>query len=304
MNVLLDPLSQLPADAGNARLWVALSGGLDSITLLHALAGRWQGQREVRAVHVHHGLQAEADAWAAHCAACCAQRDVPLEIVRVQVDRSGGEGLEAAARHARHAAFAQVIQPGEVLVAAHHRDDQAETFLLRALRASGPDGLAAMRPWRRFAQGWLWRPWLAVPRSAIAAHAHAEQLHWIEDDSNADITLDRNFLRHQVLPLLQTRWPQVAASLARSAELSAQASQLLGTQDQAALQQARTQDPAVLSVPVLQTMAPALRARAVRRWIAARGLPPLPAQGLAQLEDGLLTARSGGQARFDWIAGS
>jgi len=300
MSTLLDPLSSLPADAGDARLWVALSGGLDSTALLHALVRRWRGQREVRAVHVHHGLQADADAWARHCAGFCAQREVPLDVVRVQVDRSRGEGLEAAARRARHAAFAQVLQAGEVLVTAHHQDDQAETFLLRALRASGPDGLAAMRPWRRFAQGWLWRPWLAVPRSTIAAYARAERLHWIEDGSNADTALDRNFLRHQVLPLLQSRWPHAAASLARSAELSAQASALLDAQDQAALDLARTGDPRVLSVPALQALQPARRARVVRRWISACGLPPFPARGLAQLEDGLLAVREGAQARFDW----
>lgn len=289
-----------PAAPAQAQLWVALSGGLDSTALLHAMAQRWRDTGQLRAIHVHHGLQDQADDWAAHCARLCAQLQVPLEIVRVQVDRSGGAGLEAAARHARHAAFAQVMQAGQVLVTAHHQDDQAETFLLRALRASGPDGLAAMRPWRAFASGWLWRPWLALPRSAIAAYARQHALHWVEDASNADTTLDRNFLRHQVLPLLQARWPHAASALARSAALSAQASALLQGQDQAALEQARTADPAVLSVPALQALPPALRARVVRSWIQAHGLPPLPARGLARLEDTLLTARADAQAQFDW----
>src|SRR5690606_16881113 len=107
---------------------------------------------------------------------------------------------EAAARRARRAAFAAVMQAGDILATAHHLDDQAETFLLRALRASGPDGLAAMRPWRAFGPGWLWRPLLATPRAAVRAYAQARRLAWIEDPSNAHTDLDRNFLRHEVLP--------------------------------------------------------------------------------------------------------
>lgn len=300
MSRLLDPLSHVPAGAPDARLCVALSGGLDSTALLHALATGWRGRREIAAVHVHHGLQAEADDWAAHCTAVCAQLQVPLQIVRVQVDRSAGEGLEAAARRARHGAFAQAMAPGDVLVAAHHQDDQAETFLLRALRASGPDGLAAMRPWRQFAGGWLWRPWLAVPRSQIAGYAQAQGLRWIEDASNADIALDRNFLRHRVLPLLRQRWPHADAVLARSAALNAQASELLTQQDQAALELARSADPQVLSVRALRSMEPARQARALRLWIAQCALPPLPARGIAQVQSSLLSTQTDARMRLDW----
>jgi tRNA(Ile)-lysidine synthase len=300
MSSLSASLSLPAAVAADTRLWVALSGGLDSTALLHALAQRWQGQREIHAVHVHHGLQADADTWAAHCTALCADLDVSLDIIRVEVNRDGGQGLEAAARRARHAAFAEVLHPGDVLIAAHHQDDQAETFLLRALRASGPEGLASMRPWRRFARGWLWRPWLALPRSAIASYAQAQRLAWIEDGSNADTALDRNFLRHQILPLLQTRWPQAAAALARSAMLSGQADGLLAAQDEQALLQVRTDDPRALSVEGLRALAPALRARVVRRWIGQCDLPPFPARGIAQLASDLLTARDDGLAQFDW----
>lgn len=298
--MLLDPLSHVPVGAPTARLHVALSGGLDSSALLHAIATQWRGRREVHAIHVHHGLQADADAWATHCAALCASLQVPLQVVRVTVDRSAGEGLEAAARRARHAAFAQVMAPGDVLVAAHHQDDQAETFLLRALRASGPDGLAAMRPWRVFADGWLWRPWLSVSHGEIAGYAQAQGLHWIEDGSNADTALDRNFLRHQVLPLLRQRWPHADAALARSAALNAQASELLTEQDQAALHAARTADPMMLSVTTLQAMDAARRARVLRLWIAQCALPPFPARGVAQVESSLLIARTDAQACFEW----
>jgi len=187
-----------------------------------------------------------------------------------------------------------------VLALAHHRDDQAETFLLRALRASGPDGLAAMRPWQRFGAGWLWRPLLGVPRTELLAHARARGLRWIEDPSNDDTAHDRNFLRHRVLPLLRERWPAADASLARSAALAAETADLLADGDAGALDAARTPDPATLSVPALSALPPARRARALRRWIAALGLPPLPAQGVAHVERDLLHASTDADAAFAW----
>jgi tRNA(Ile)-lysidine synthase len=229
----------LPADA---RVLVGYSGGLDSAVLLHLLARRLPLQR-LRALHVHHGLHPEADAWARHCEDMCAQLGIVFDMVRVEVARDAGDGLEAAARHARHAAFAAALEEGEVLALAHHRDDQAETFLLRALRASGVEGLAAMRAWRPYAKGFLWRPLLAQPRAAVLAWAQAEQLRWIDDTSNADTDLDRNFLRHRVLPVLRERWPHAEATFARCAALAAEAADLLEDEDVAALASARTPDP-------------------------------------------------------------
>src|SRR3546814_18953705 len=126
----------------------------------------------------------------------------------VDVERDSGVGLEAAARAARRRAFAAALRDDEVLALAHHRDDQAETFLLRALRASGPDGLAAMLPWQRFANGWLWRPLLDVPRASLLSHARAHGLRWIDDHSNEEPAHDRKFLRPRVLPLLRDHCPE------------------------------------------------------------------------------------------------
>ena len=175
-------LSPLPAEHLDARMLVAFSGGLDSTALLHLLAKDTASRRNgLRALHVHHGLHPQADEWVAHCRRFCDALGIPLHVVRVEVARDGGQGPEAAARQARYAAILAALQPGEVLVTAHHRDDQAETFLLRALRASGPDGLAAMREWQAFAQGWHWRPLLRTPRSELLAHAKAHGLDWIEE---------------------------------------------------------------------------------------------------------------------------
>ena len=280
---------------------VGLSGGLDSTVLLTLLAGmpamRTHG---LRAIHVHHGLHPQADAWATHCQRQCDALGVPLVVVRVAVDAASGRGPEDAARIARHAAFAAHLQPGEVRALAHHRQDQAETFLLRALRGAGPEGLAAMRPLRSYGTGWLWRPLLDAGRDALLAYARLHGLAWIDDPSNDDLRLDRNFLRHQVLPLLRTRWPGADAALAHDAALQADAVELLDAQDARALASARTADPHALSATAIAAMPVAQRARVLRRWIASLGLPPLPAQGIASIESDLLHARSDARATFAW----
>ena len=292
----------MPGDTGASRAVLAgLSGGLDSVVLLHLLRAQ-PGIRDagLRAIHVHHGLHAAADDWVDHCIALCKTLDVPLQVVRVEVERDAGSGLEAAARAARRRAFANALCDGETLALAHHRDDQAETFLLRALRASGPDGLAAMRPWQRFASGWLWRPLLDVPRAWLLAHANAHGLHWIDDPSNENTAHDRNFLRHRILPLLRERWPEADAALARSAALASEARELLAEGDDAALATARTPDAQVLSTTALDALPRARRARALRRWIETLQLPPLPAQGVARIEADLLAAGTDTDAAFEW----
>ncbi|TKS53695.1 tRNA lysidine(34) synthetase TilS [Luteimonas yindakuii] len=280
---------------------VGFSGGLDSTVLLHRLAvDRDVRAQGLRAVHVHHGLQPAADDWAAHAVQTCAALDVPLEIHHARVQRDAGHGMEAAARHARYAAFEARLQPGGILALAHHLDDQAETFLLRALRASGVEGLSAMRPWRAHGTGWLWRPLLATPRAHLLHQAREQALLWIEDPSNAGLDPDRNFLRHAVLPRLRERWPQAAEGLARSAGFAAQASDLLAADDVEAFAAARCDDPAVVRVDVLGSLPAARRARVLRHWIATLGLPPLPANGVAYIEQMLASKAHDGDACFDY----
>lgn len=293
-------LETTPYDLPAGAVWVAYSGGLDSTVLLHVLAMRLRDAgRTVRALHVHHGLSPHADAWATHCQSTCDALGVALHVERVQVDTHGGLGVEAAARNARRAACMRVLGAGEVMTLAHHRDDQAETFLLRALRGSGPDGLAAMRAWTPMGEGHAWRPWLDVPRDAITAYADAHALRWIEDDSNADDRFDRNYLRRHVVPLLTARWPHGPEGLAQSASHSAHAVGLLDAEDAAELALARTPDHASLHMHALRTLAPARRARVVRRWIGELGLPPLPRRGV-QAFDAMLGARADALPAFDW----
>ncbi|MCD9086531.1 tRNA lysidine(34) synthetase TilS [Stenotrophomonas sp. SY1] len=281
-------------------LMVGFSGGLDSTVLLHLLAhAPGRAPDTLRAVHVHHGLQAVADDWDTHCRQVCQQWKIPLRVIRVDVPRDAGDGLEAAARKARHDAFMDAMQPGEWLALAHHQDDQAETFLMRALRGSGVDGLAAMRERRDFGPGQLWRPLLHIPRSALEAYARQHQLRWIEDPSNDSEGFDRNFLRRQVMPLLRERWPHAAAAMARSAALAADASELLELHDARQLQGCEA-DGDALSITALQQLPATQRARVLRRWARQQGLPALPAQGVHIIERQLLTADDDQQAEFRW----
>ncbi|KAB8318530.1 tRNA lysidine(34) synthetase TilS [Tolypothrix campylonemoides VB511288] len=282
-------------DAALSSVAVAYSGGLDSTVLLHLLRDR----PGVRALHVHHGLHPDADAWAAYCEATCAGWGVPLTVLRVRVARDAGDGLEGAARRARYAAFETVLQPGDVLALAHHRDDQAETFMLRALRGSGVDGLGAMAPWRAFGAAWLWRPLLDTPRAAIARYADAHGLRWVEDPSNTDAALDRNHLRHAVLPALRARWPEADAAFARAAALAREAATLLDAEDDAEIARLSI-DANTLSRDGLRALPAARRARVLRRWIARLGLPPLPASGVEAIDAELLDARDDAEAAFRW----
>ena len=224
--------ARLPSNlssSSNLRLCVALSGGRDSVVLLHALCRLVSASGMpvvLSAVHVHHGLSFNADAWVGFCTQLCAASKVPLRVIHVEVQRDSGEGLEGAARRVRHAAFADCDT--DWLALAHHRDDQAETVLLELLRGAGVVGAAGMLAQRSQARGpTLVRPLLAVPRAEIESYAVEHGLRWIDDESNDDVRFRRNFLRHDVLPRLDEKFPGAQKSLARAAGHFAEASALL-----------------------------------------------------------------------------
>lgn len=291
-----------PPDTGpGARIWVAYSGGCDSTALLHLLAAaKTPG---LCAVHVHHGLQVCADAWVRHCRALCGQWQVPLRVLRVRVI-AAGEGPEAAARAARYAALARLLAPGDVLVTAHHRDDQAETVLFRALRGTGIPGLGAMRPSEPFAAGLLWRPLLDVGRSQLRAYAQKRNLSWIEDPHNEDPRLARVFLRRQILPQLRTHFPAVNQSLARLARHAQATEPLLEALAFMDAESATAGD--ALLVPQLNALDDARRRNLLYHVWRRLGLPPPDETWYARLEREVLDARAdaepvlscgGGEAR-------
>ncbi|MGC1547666.1 MAG: tRNA lysidine(34) synthetase TilS [Rhodanobacter sp.] len=260
---------------------VAYSGGPDSTALLHALAQlpavRAQG---LRALHVNHGLHADSASWAAHCQDFCESLELPCEVLRVQVETHRGEGLEAAARRARYAAFEKALHANEWLLLGHHRDDQAETVLLKLLRGAGPEGLGGMRAQRPLGHGQLWRPLLHdISRMQLHSYIEAHRLPCIDDPSNSDTRLARNHLRHEILPRLAHHWPQAVDSILHSAALTRAATDTLRTQWLAALDTLR--DPATdsLHVPGWLALDAALRDPLLDHWLYTRGLPaPTTAQ--------------------------
>ncbi|CAN0002604.1 unnamed protein product, partial [Chrysoparadoxa australica] len=216
-------LTDLVDPANDGRWLVAFSGGVDSSVLLHELAAIVPGR--VRAVHVCHGMHPDCGRWADHCQTVCTRLGLTLERCDVTVSTGQGESPEASARDARYRALAVALQPDERLVTAHHADDQAETFLLQALRGSGVAGLAAMPQAPTGARPA--RPFLSLTRADLLARARELGLTWIEDPSNQDDAVDRAYLRGRVWPSLAARWPAAATSLSRGAASAAEARRLL-----------------------------------------------------------------------------
>ncbi|HSN19738.1 MAG TPA: tRNA lysidine(34) synthetase TilS, partial [Usitatibacter sp.] len=280
--------------AGTA-ICVGLSGGLDSMVLFDALARIAPGRgHAVCAVHVHHGLSPNADAWERFCVDACAARGIACTVERVRVARGSAEGLEAAARTARYAVYA--ARPEPVVALAHHLDDQAETLLLQVLRGTGLKGLAAM-PESRAIHGSrvsLFRPLLGVSRAALREHALARGLAWIEDESNASLGPDRNFVRHEIAPRLDGRFPGWREAAARCAGHAAQAAALLA--DLARLDGAPNAAGEGLALD--PSLAPARRANALRTFLAGEGLAMPSEARLAQMARQLYEARGDARVRI------
>lgn len=228
----LDPAALLvacPQLVSATKLIIGFSGGLDSTVLLHMLAvlrERNQLNVPIVALHVNHGLQLSADDWQQHCAAVCSELSIPLLATKVNVDFPGKQSPEEAARSARYAVFAKAVGVDELILLAHHQDDQVETVLFRLMRGSGCKGLAGIPEQRSCGTGAIARPLLGFRRSQLLEYASQHELSWIEDGSNLDERYDRNFLRASVVPQLERRFPGMADNIARSAALCAESDEL------------------------------------------------------------------------------
>lgn len=283
--------------AENLQLLIALSGGVDSVVLL-ALAARFrQSNRcELRAVYVDHGLQSQSPQWGTHCASLCDALDVAFESIKVKVDLQSGLSPEAAARDARYSALNQVIKPDEYLCAAQHADDQAETLLLQLLRGAGVQGLASMPELREFGAGYLMRPLLRASRGVIVNFAEHHKLTWCEDPSNADSRFDRNFLRNEILPLLQSRWPQLSSNISRSATHCADAAALADE-----LARLDCGDPhGQLSVRHIRSLSVVRQKNLVRYWINHHGFKPPSTVQLQQILNDLVCSTDDSQGRINF----
>jgi tRNA(Ile)-lysidine synthase len=295
---LLARLTALVPDAARRRHVVALSGGADSLALLHALAALRTRGLSVRAVHVDHGLQPAARDFARLARAAARREQVPFRLMTVRVPRKADSSLEAAARAARYAALRSALRDGELLLTAHHLDDQAETLLLQLLRGAGFAGLAAMPARAPFGAGLLVRPLLEVPRARLRAYVERAGIEWAEDAMNADLRFDRAWLRARVMPLLASRWPAAPRTIARSAavlgEGLTQLDALAGRELDAVI------DGDGLDAAALRRHAPAARRLLLRAWLAERGVPMPDRAALERLAGPWLAASPHRRAELAW----
>lgn len=281
---------------------IGFSGGLDSHVLLYLCASlRSQyPQLQFRALHVDHGLQAVSAAWAVHCRLVCQKLDMPFVSVRLDLQLAKGESVEAIARDARYAVFRQHLQSGEMLLTAHHQDDQAETLLLHLLRGSGVDGLAAMPEVRPFAAGYLGRPLLPCSRQQLQAYAEQRQLLYLQDPSNTDTRFDRNFLRQEAVPLLKRRWKSINKTLARAARLQGESRELLGQFLRGKLAAVRGTQDNTLSVQALLKQEKPMQKGLLREWLRERDFLHPSEKRLEQVINEVLHARADASPCVVW----
>jgi tRNA(Ile)-lysidine synthase len=283
-------LEQLKPWMGANRWWLGLSGGLDSSCLLHLLS-RLESHPPLTAVHIDHQLNPMSATWSAHCERHCAALGVDFVSRRVDV-RPGGAGPEAAARAARYTAFEELLEEGELLLLAHHADDQVETFFLRLLRGAGTHGLTGMPASRPLGSGSLLRPLLDFHRSDLETYAREESLDWVEDDSNRDPGFDRNYLRHTVLPRIEERWPGYRDSVEQLMQALVALEEAQAHEWRPLLESASGElfgEP-VLDLERLAAASAESLAWVLRAWLREQGQQP---PGRARLEEFLRQLQSG-----------
>jgi tRNA(Ile)-lysidine synthase len=298
---LTDLAQYLPPVSENETWWLAFSGGLDSSVLLHALVALGLPVK-LHALHINHQISANANTWQQHCSDVCEHLGVPFLAVKVTVENTG-RGIEDAARNARYAVFEQHLQNGDYLLTAHHADDQAETLLLRLLRGAGPRGLAGITRSRVLGSGVLHRPLLNFTRAELEAYARQHQLVWVDDESNQNDRYDRNYLRNNVMPLLQKRWPDFQQKWQQTAELCATSDKLaedIAAQDFVlAACKVETLGTSIL-LSFFASLSIERRHNLLRFWLRKQGLNIPTQQHLSQVEHQIISARQDAKTQVDW----
>ena len=288
----------LNKQAHSRHFLLGLSGGLDSVVLLHAmtrLRERSGGSLQLRALHINHQLQEQSATWAQHCATLCESLAVEFSSIEVTINASAG--IENAARQARYYEFEAALREDEVLLLAHHRDDQMETLLLRLIRGSGSRGLSGIpasrelgrelggEPGREQGRGRLIRPLLGIDRDELLLYAEAAKLSWVEDGSNEDESFDRNYCRHTLLPLIEARWPGYRESWSKSAVLARESEALLQELAAMDLVAIATESRSVVSRDKLLALSATRRRNVLRFWLEGLGVEELGWHQLHQLND-------------------
>ena len=300
---LRDQLAELEKQASKpSRYVIAFSGGLDSTALAHALVASTT-DIPIVAIHIDHGLHEDSARWSEHCETFARSLGIEYRSRVVTVQLESGKGPEASAREARYTALHAELQHGDWLLSAHHREDQAETLLLNLVRGSGPAGIAGIGAIRRFGPGWLARPLLNTDRASLCDYVAAHGLQWIEDPSNTDRRFDRNFLRHDILPRLKSRWPDIAARLQRSATHAGEAASLMA--DLAKIDLDALGGVAErLPIDGLLALTPGRQRNLLRHALRLLGLSTPTALQLGRILTEVLPAREDAQPHVTWPGAS
>lgn len=275
MNQLVKSVEDTLGSLSNIKnVIVAYSGGVDSHVLIHvcSILQKEHPSLDFLSVYIDHGIHEDSCRWREHCERVSQTLGVPFKSTIVNGNDLNGDGPEQAARHARYDALASYVDASTVLLTAQHQDDQAETFMLQLLRGSGLKGLASMPKVSDFAGGLIARPFLEFDKQAVLDYAHINKLVWIEDPSNLDESLNRNFLRQQVIPLLKQRWPSFSGTTSRSAQHCAEASDLLSAMASSHLPDSNVD---VLPFSSISSLSDELQRAVLREWLslAAKRLP-------------------------------
>ncbi|AOE50340.1 tRNA lysidine(34) synthetase TilS [Kangiella sediminilitoris] len=293
-------LAHLPAEK-ESRFIVALSGGADSISLLHALSQRIERQH-ITAVYIDHQLQPQSSGWGKFNREICQKWGIPFEVVEVSVNTDSAS-LESEARRARYKALKNfVVDDRTYLLTAHHKNDQVETLLLQLFRGAGPKGLSAMPVQARFGQGFHYRPMLAVSRSDVLNYCSAHQLNYIEDPSNKDTTHRRNFLRLEVLPLLKQEWPQLEDTLCRVSEIQADTQEMVEEVAQQDFENCHTELKGI-NLKQLNLLSETRQNHLLRFWFSQLGLDMPSQKVLGQLKRQMLQSADDSQPELPYQRG-
>lgn len=290
--------------ADTQMMWLAFSGGVDSAVLLHAmhqLQDEWR--IPLQALHINHGLHPEADNWQRHCELFCDSLGVPLSVVSVEIATDSHYSIEEAARDARYRVFSDKMDRHDLLLMAHHQNDQVETLLMRLLQGAGVKGLSGMPLSRGLGRGSLVRPLLDVSRQEIEDWARDNRLAWVEDPSNLETHFERNYIRHEVLPGLQQRRSGVMASLLRVCQHQAEAQAILDEVAQSDSREAQALG-ATMDIPSLLRLRQARQHNLLRYWLGANGMPMPSTQHLGQILEQICQARSDAMPVMHWPWGS
>jgi tRNA(Ile)-lysidine synthase len=294
---LLDSLARLP---NPKKYWVGFSGGADSTALLQAIHEcRDRLDVPIHAVHFHHGLQQAADAWQEHCDAFCKARDIPLLSRKLEIDFSGRSSPEEEARNSRYRAVAEILGDAEMYLTAHHAEDQAETLFLNLMRGSGIEGLAGIPVLRNLENGWVARPLLDRSRPELERFLERRTIPWLNDPSNEDTSFDRNYLRQELFPVLEKRWPGLGKRLfrtARNARITAGAMAMFIESQSGDLIRDRLKMP----LSKLLDLEPEMQTLILRQWLRRHEVPVLPEARLREFLDQLAGSRIDSRAEVQW----